>query len=352
MASTRYKTSAISLPSTALANIRLLRRKMKLVDKKIRKDGTYAAAVSGGVIKGSIKKTSLPSSASKSPTSPSRSSRRLQKEDPEAEPLHTWEAFGSKPADFIKNLTTGTTTEGVVSHLLWKINNITSDSKLWGFSAERKAEHFYPGQIIRAMDAIPQTYYDAPLNDPFTASHKEGPVFAKMRPMVVLWKTNREILCLPFRSLSKSSLNFDKEPERWQGFISSTTADDKDWKGMTPWAGPPLIRIATKISDVVPHKRSYIQLTRPISLQMQSNIQLTCGRLSGEDYCRMVEAYMYSQTQYKQEAFAEYGEAANLPDGTKWWEGEKPGLWQSRELRMKKKQPVVVDKSTTTYRLE
>jgi hypothetical protein len=60
----------------------------KLVDKKIRKDETYASALIGGVIKGGIKKTSLPSSASKSPTSPTRSSRRLQKEDPEAKPLH------------------------------------------------------------------------------------------------------------------------------------------------------------------------------------------------------------------------------------------------------------------------
>jgi hypothetical protein len=327
---------------------------LKLLDKKVRKDTTYAFALHGGVIEGGIKKTPLSSPTSKSPTkSPTRSSRRLQKEEPEAGPLHdTWEAFGSKPADFIKSQSTDTTPEGVISHLLWKINNTTSESKLWGFAAERRAEHFYPGQIIRAMDAIPQTFYDASINDPFTASHKEGPVFAKMRPMVVLWKTNREILCLPFRSLSNSSLNFDKEPKRWYEFISLTTGDDKDWKGMTPWAGRPLTCIATKTSDVIPHKRSYIQLTKPISLQMQSNVQMTCGRLSGDDYCRLAEAYMYSQTQYKQEAFAEYGEAANLPDGTKWWEGEKQGLWQSRELRMKKKHPVVVDKATTTYKLE
>jgi hypothetical protein len=236
--------------------------------------------------------------------------------------------------------------------MLWKLNNTTSESKLWGFAAERKAEHFYPGQIIRAMDATPQTFYNAPIDEPFTAVHKEGPVFAKMRPMVILWKTNLEILCLPLRSLSNGSLSFEKNPKRWFEFISVTTAVDKEWEGKTPWAGPPLTRIATKLSDVIPDKRCYIHLTRPISLQMQSDMQMNCGRLSGEDYCRLVEAYMYSQTQYKQEAFAEYGEAANLPDGTSWWEGEKPGLWKSRELRMKKKHPVVVDKTTTSYRLE
>jgi hypothetical protein len=137
----------------------------KLVDKKIRKDTTYAFALHGGVLSGGIKKSSLPPSTSKAPTSPTRSSRRLQKEAPEAVPLHdTWEAFDSKPAEFIKKQSTSTTLEGVLCHMLWKLNNTTSESKLWGFAAERKAEHFYPGQIIRAMDATPQTFYNAPIH--------------------------------------------------------------------------------------------------------------------------------------------------------------------------------------------
>jgi hypothetical protein len=61
-------------------------------------------------------------------------------------------------SDFIKEHNGGKTKEGVPCHSLWKIHKKTTQKKLWGISAERKAGHFYPGQIIRAMDAIPQTW--------------------------------------------------------------------------------------------------------------------------------------------------------------------------------------------------
>jgi hypothetical protein len=109
-------------------------------------------------------------------------------------------------------------------------------------------------------------------------------------------------------------------------FISLTTADDTYWKGNTPFAGPPLTCVSTKASDILPHERGYIQLTRPISFLMQTDMQMNCGRLNGDDYCRLIEAYMFLQNKHKQKTFAEYGEPGNLPDGAYWREGEKSSL--------------------------
>jgi hypothetical protein len=170
--------------------------------------------------------------------SPTTSSLRLKGEEPEAPPLPgTWEASGipETPSDFIKELDVGKTKEGVPCHSLWKIHKNTTQKKLWGFSAERKPGHFYPGQVIRAMDAIPQTWYSAPIDDTCTTFHRDGPVYAKRRPFVVLWKTKRELLCLPIRSLANSTDNFDKDQGRWHEFISVTSVENKAWKGRTPW---------------------------------------------------------------------------------------------------------------------
>ncbi|KAH0288050.1 hypothetical protein M436DRAFT_45840 [Aureobasidium namibiae CBS 147.97] len=321
-----------------------------LSDKKIRKDASYAGAVKGGVITGGIKKPSP------SPKSPTRSSLRQKSKEPAGGPLPDteWEAFGSskKSTYFSKEQSDEKTAECVACHKLWKRNHDTGERKLWGYCAERKAEHFYPGLIIRAMDSMPQTWHNAPIDDPDTASHNEGPVYAKKRPMVVLWASQRDIFCLPIRSLSNSVANFSKDPTRWQEFISATTVDDTDWKGKTPWAGPPLTFLATEKKHTGLHKQCFIQLTRPIVVQMQSEMQMNMGRLSGSDYCRLIQAYSYSQNLHKQKAFEEYGQMANLVDGTKWDEGEKSAQWQLREKQMDLKKPVVVDKTTKTYKLQ
>jgi hypothetical protein len=344
------KTSIIYNPHSPDSYFSFLKMgKLTLSNAKIRKDSTYAFAASGGVIKGGVKKTPLSSPTTKSLT---RSSLRLQKEDPEASPLHdTWESFGSKPAEYTKELFTDRTPEVVVLHKEFKKNKHTGESKLWGIAAERSSAHFYPGQIVRVLDPRPQTWWFTPMYEPFNMATKEGPVFAKRRPFVILWKTDRKILCLPLRSLDKSLPNHVKNPKRWREFISVTTAADTEWKDNTSFAGPPLTCVSTKASDILPHKRCYIQLTRPVSFMMGTDMHMNCGRLNGDDYCRLIEAYMFVQNKHKQQAFAEYGELGNLQDGVYWREGEKSSLCKSRELRTKEKQPEVVDKETTTYRL-
>lgn len=76
------------------------------------------------------------------------------------------------------------------------------------------------------------------------------------------------------------------------------------------------------------------------------------GRLGGSAYCRLVEAYTYAQNQNKQKAFEEFGEVAELPDPDTWWAGKNPGPWKLRGMKMNAKVPVVVDKTTTVYKLE
>jgi hypothetical protein len=316
-------------------------KKPKLVNTKLTTYPTYAGIAKSGVEK----------SPPTSPKSPTRSSLRQQKKEPESGPLPgTWEGFSSstKPSDFAKEKVPSETPEGVPCYKLFKIHKETGHQKLWGYYSERKAEHFYPGQLVRAMDCIPQTWFNAPLNDENTAPHYNGPVYAKRRPMVILWKTQREIVCLPIRSLLNSIDNFGKDPQRWQEFISVTTLDDDKWTGNTPWTGPPLT-FAAELKDL--HPRCYIQLTKPISIQMQSEMELGLGRLTGSSYCRLVEAYSYSQALHKEKAFEEYGQRSNLPDGSNWWEGKESAEWRVREHQMDPKKPVA-SKPTKTYELQ
>jgi hypothetical protein len=172
-----------------------------LVDTKKAKHPltSWAAVAKSGLTAGGVKKSPLPS-----PKSPSRSSLRQKKKEPTSGPLPgTWEGFSSttKPLGYKKEQVSSKTPEGVACRKLFRIHTATNHKELWGYHTERKAEHFYPGQIIRAMDVMSQTWFNAPLDDEHTASHKDGPIYAKRRPMVVLWKTKRELLFLPIRSL-------------------------------------------------------------------------------------------------------------------------------------------------------
>jgi hypothetical protein len=76
-------------------------------------------------------------------------------------------------------------------------------------------------------------------------------------------------------------------------------------------------------------------------------MHLDLGRLTGASYCRLVEAYSYSQSLHKEKAFEEYGQMLKLPDGRNWWEGKETAEWRIREHQMDLKKPVAT-KATKT----
>ncbi|KAG9724367.1 hypothetical protein KCU73_g13449, partial [Aureobasidium melanogenum] len=322
---------------------------VKLVDKKKRKDPPPSV---GGVLDSGVKKTP-PVSPTKSAT---RTSLRQQHKAPESGPLPgSWANFDVEkeigPAKFISKISSHKTPEGVACKKRWKYHTETEQCELWGYHADRGRNHFYPGQIIRAMDAHPQCDLSAGLDDRNTNSHTDGPIIAKKRPMVVLWKTHSAVLCLPMKTLSESKA-METYPERWYEYISATSEQDASWKSQTPHAGPPLVFIPSKDKDDVIKGRCYISLVAATLINPRSELNMDLGRLGGSSYCRLVEAYTYAQNQNKQKAFEEFGEVAELPDPDTWWAGKDPGPWKLREMKMNAKVPVVVDKTTTVYKLE
>lgn len=325
---------------------------MKLVDKKIRKDPPTSATSAVVSTSGGVKKTP-PASPTKSVT---RTSLRQQHKPPESGPLPgSWERFDSKikieSGETWSETTSHFTPEGVVCRKRWRYRAGSGQRELWGYHAERGTHHFYPGQIIRAMDAQPQCDLNASLDNGNTNTHKDGPVIVKKRPMVVLCKTHSAVLCLPMRSLDGSKA-METYPERWHEYLSSTTEDDASWEGHTAHAGPPLIYTPNlNLKDDRLAGRCYISLTSPTLVNVGSEIDMNLGRLSGSALCRLIQAYTYSQNQHKKKMFAEFGETAELPDPDTWWASKDP-LWRMREARMNNKVPVVVDKVTRTYKLE
>ena len=105
-------------------------------------------------------------------------------------------------------------------------------TRLWcGEWAYRVTQHtrkkkFFPGQIIQAFDAHPQTVLDKTLDDPEVARVAAGPVFAKMRAMIVINLTVDGMFCLPMYTWKP-----DKKRPAARLAEMASICDDNQWNG-------------------------------------------------------------------------------------------------------------------------
>ncbi|KAG9699923.1 hypothetical protein KCU95_g2204, partial [Aureobasidium melanogenum] len=307
-----------------------------------------------------------PASASTGLISATRHSLRLEGKPPEIDPSSAKTKFENE--NFV--LVVGTkdkTREGAPIKKRFRRKKETGDDELVAYRADRGLEHFYPGMIIRATASNYQTSFrdtvdeldDIVRKNLDVMVHKDGPIFAKKRPMVVLWKTLMGLVCAPMNSLSAVGM-FD-ESKRWDELISATTAGDEAWPGKTPWAGRPLIFEAYEIGKGQPlHGKCFINLANLIHISFHEELHVKMGRLAGDQYCRLMNAFMFRQHKFLESAFAEYGEGNGLENLLEAWQSQKPGNmlwsdkapedWKQMEARMSKKLPKIID-NTGKYTL-
>lgn len=173
----------------------------------------------------------------------------------------------------------------------------------WAYRVNKNSRKkaFFPGQIIQAFDAHPQTVLDKTLDDPEIAQVAAGPVFAKMRAMIVINLTADGLFCLPMYT---SKPNKSKPKERLAEMAS--ICDDSAWKGRTPWAGKPLRM--TVFSAPNSPQRSLIELLQPVYVPSVSRI-ISIGYISGGEYARLMRLLHYKETRARAAAFHVYGQS-------------------------------------------
>lgn len=249
--------------------------------------GPLGAAGPFGPIPKALLRSGNPSRSTSVP--PLRRSARLAGEPPDHEfglcVTHGWTPEGIEIDSTVKfNRKTGT----VHGDWAYRVNKYS----------RRKA--FYPGQIIQATDAHPQTILDKKLDDPNVAQTACGPIFAKLRAMVVLHHTFNGLLCLPMYTVKEG---VTLPAARYEELAS--ISDDKKWIGKTPWAGPPL---RMKVWGGQPENQySTIELLLPVHVLITSRIT-NIGYMCGGEYAKLLKLHLYRELMAKRMAYQAYSE--------------------------------------------
>ncbi|KAG9663218.1 hypothetical protein KCU95_g1010, partial [Aureobasidium melanogenum] len=303
-------------------------------------------------------KRSAPASTESSAT---RHSLRLEGKPPEINPSPAKAKYENENFLLVMDYS-DKTREGAPIQKRFRKDKETGYRELVAYRADRGPGHFYPGMIMRATESHYHTNLknsvdqldDIIRKDLDIMVHKDGPIFAKKRPMVVLWKTLMGLLCVPMESHSVGDM-VDKS-KRWNELVSATKVGDESWPGETPWAGKPLIFEAYEIAGGQPlHEKCFINLATPIHISVHEEIHVKMGRLAGDQYCRLINAFLFRQHKLLETAFAEYGEEHGLENLLKAWQSQKSGdmlwpaetqeEWKQMEASMGKKSPKIIDKT-------
>ncbi|KAI4741192.1 hypothetical protein E4T50_08406 [Aureobasidium sp. EXF-12298] len=90
--------------------------------------------------------------------------------------------------------------------------------KLYAVKAlDVKLDNLWPGRIVKAVDCYPQTSskanpYDGAIGKTTTA----GPIAAKFRYMIVVWRTDVGVAAIPLYTLGEASLRQTRMDEYWE----------------------------------------------------------------------------------------------------------------------------------------
>lgn len=290
-------------------------------------------------------------------TSATRHSLRLEGKPPEISPLPAKVKYENNNFQIVTGW--DTTREGACIQKRLRRDKQTGHRKLVAYCADRGPEHFYPGMIIRATKANSQTSLrltvdeldDKVRKDLDIMVHRDGPVFSKKRPMVVLFKTVMGLVCVPMGS--RSTVDIIEDSTRTNELVSATKVGDESWPGKTPWAGKPLIFEAYEVPGGQPlHEKCFINIATPLFIANTEEIHIKIGRLNGDQYCRLLNAFMFRQRKLLEAAFGEYGEEHGLEKLLEVWQSQKSSNmlwpaeiseeWRQMEVRMSGKSPQII----------
>lgn len=188
-------------------------------------------------------------------------------------------------------------------------NNVkTTNIGLWTDKRRVGPNVVKPGDVIRATYSVAQNNTDVVYPNPNIRVFRHGPVYSKMRPLVVLWSTDNGMLCLPLYSCEW--LKRPTTKDFWKaGFMTVITEEcdePANWEGYTPENGKPLSMI---VSPGVPHLKceSFVSIDRPVSISRSEAVQYKQAKFTRESFVRLMEVYTHRENERKEEAFRDLG---------------------------------------------
>jgi hypothetical protein len=181
-------------------------------------------------------------------------------------------------------------------------------------------DNLWPGRIVKAVDCYPQTNLKVEPYDTLTAKTRlAGPVEAKFRYMIVVWKTDQGVTAVPLYTLGEARLR----QARMNEFVSVST--NPHWVGDTPWAGMPIIARFNK--EYKCEERCFADLSRLHWIGQHEAIADDVGRIEGGDYSRLMDLLQMKEREYRTAAFARFntdGPNNDVPETYVPWTPTKP----------------------------
>lgn len=171
------------------------------------------------------------------------------------------------------------------------------DRTIGVWADRRKVDHkiVRPGDIIRAIHSVAQNDLYQPYPSSEVRIFGHGPVFSKVRPFVVLYKTAEGMLCLPLFSCQFLKVGGVSAPtvKEYMSICTEKSGKGNKWKGFTPVNGKPLSMV------VYPGQRmkseSFVGIAKPVNISRSEAVKYKQARLMPESYVRLVEAYTFRQ---------------------------------------------------------
>jgi len=178
-------------------------------------------------------------------------------------------------------------------------------------------DSLWPGRIVKAIDCYPQTNLKIePYDSKTAATRLAGPVEAKFRYMIVVWRTDQGVTAVPLYTLSEAKLR----ESRWDEYVSVCT--EPLWRGVTPWAGMPILAKFNKEYNC--DDKCFADLSRLHFIGQNEAIAHDVGRITGGEYKRLMDLINMKERQFRTAAFANFDTNSNAPEIYSPWTPTKP----------------------------
>ncbi|THX45117.1 hypothetical protein D6D08_10452 [Aureobasidium pullulans] len=137
--------------------------------------------------------------------------------------------------------------------------------------------------------------------------------------MIVLWKTNYGLYCIPMFTFSGVISVNHLDKDRVGELVTMVTEDKRDKIiDHTAWAGLPLImNLNPSMLGAAPSQIAYADLSRPYWVGKTEQITDKVGSLDGDEYLRLVCLFEQKQKTWIENSFKEFGvDYINVPSIT------------------------------------
>jgi hypothetical protein len=190
----------------------------------------------------------------------------------------------------------------------------TTPPYILGNWAEKRQVHrnaFMPGDVIRAVASAAQTDLNQKFPSEQVRIFGHGPVMSKLRPMIILYQTIDDIVCLPLMSATwtqRWDLSQPPRRSRLDEYIDIMTDDSNkgpNWQGVTRQNGLPLVMKV--FPGVYMKPESFVNVCRPITIGKHEPMRYKQAALTRASFSRLMDIVRYREAECRAESLEMLG---------------------------------------------